>query len=794
MASRVGGWSPGRARDHGGIAEHVLEGEDLPRVCFGKHLGRGFVPERNNLTGVSPNLGPLQDNGGPTPTHAPLTGSPVVDAGNPAVPGSSDTACEALDQQGVTRPQGARCDIGAVEVGGTPTTSTTTTTSSTTTTIPSLCGQVPQGGCQVALSGKGSLLIKDRSDDAKDLFGWKWRSSGQMTKVDFGSPTATTDYAVCVYDQGGAGPTLRLAATAPAGGVCAGRPCWKETSTGFRYADRELTPAGLAAIRLKAGAAGMGRITVKGRGASLPLPSLPLTPPVTVQLQRSDGAGCWAATFSAPTTNTAEQFKAIPAPVFEETACEVQLPTGQRAANASCGFVAVPEDRAQPSARMIKLPVVVLKATGPNPASDPLVYLGGGPGDPVLRGSMLNWTAAFAAPIQEKRDLVFFDPRGVDLSEPALDPCPERQQAFLENLTEASTVVEKGMRLVSAMRTCHDRMARNGVDFSAYTSAAIAADMVDLMTALGYREWNVYGLSYGGRIALTAMRDRPGPIRSVVLDSTLPIEVNHDADQAANGQRQLDTLLAACASDPSCDAAYPHLDQIFFHLVAQLNATPAVLHPRDANGETFTVVVTGDLLLLGITEALADDSLIPFLPILIGSAGAGEYTLLTQAAGLLAGGGDSNFYGMSYSVRCHEEIPFSTAAVIDAATAGVREEVREAVVPYTTDVNRETCEFWGSKAPRAIENAPVLSPLPAMILTGEFDSLASYGPIMAHDLSRSFMFPFRGQGHVQIYGHYDPATAPCAIHLIADFLDQPTHEPDSTCVNALPPPPFLVAG
>ena len=154
------------------------------------------------------------------------------------------------------------------------------------------------------------MLIKDRLDDAKDLFSWKWRSSGPTAKADFGSPTATTDYAVCVYDQSGPGPTLRMAATAPAGGVCAGRPCWRETSSGFRYADRELTPDGLATIRLKAGSDGSGRITLAARGTALPLPSLPFTPPVTVQLQRRDGAACWSATFSAPATSSAEQFKA----------------------------------------------------------------------------------------------------------------------------------------------------------------------------------------------------------------------------------------------------------------------------------------------------------------------------------------------------------------------------------------------------------------------------------------------------------------------------------------------------
>ena len=61
-------------------------------------------------------LGPLQDNGGPTFTHALLAGSPAIDARNPAAPGSGGNACEATDQRGVARPQGAACDIGAFEL------------------------------------------------------------------------------------------------------------------------------------------------------------------------------------------------------------------------------------------------------------------------------------------------------------------------------------------------------------------------------------------------------------------------------------------------------------------------------------------------------------------------------------------------------------------------------------------------------------------------------------------------------------------------------------------------------
>ena len=74
-----------------------------------------------DLPSADPLLGPLQDNGGPTFTHALLPESPAIDAGNPAEPGSGGNACEGTDQRGVARPVDgdrdgtSRCDIGAFE-------------------------------------------------------------------------------------------------------------------------------------------------------------------------------------------------------------------------------------------------------------------------------------------------------------------------------------------------------------------------------------------------------------------------------------------------------------------------------------------------------------------------------------------------------------------------------------------------------------------------------------------------------------------------------------------------------
>ena len=81
---------------------------------IGRQFGCGLNPATGDLPNTDPLLGPLQDNGGPTFTHALLPGSPAIDH----IPAEN---CDvATDQRGVARPQGAACDIGAYEVGPIP--------------------------------------------------------------------------------------------------------------------------------------------------------------------------------------------------------------------------------------------------------------------------------------------------------------------------------------------------------------------------------------------------------------------------------------------------------------------------------------------------------------------------------------------------------------------------------------------------------------------------------------------------------------------------------------------------
>ena len=161
---------------------------------------------------------------------------------------------------------------------------------------------MPQTGCRTpTATAKSSLLLKDRIPDKGDLLQWKWTSGAATVKSEFGSPLATTNYTVCIYDDVGGTPQLKLRAGIAAAGTCRGRPCWKETTHGFRYADKEATPNGITKLSLKEGSAGRAAIGLQGRGEPLQMPTLPLSQElkVLVQLKNDTTGVCWEATFSA---------------------------------------------------------------------------------------------------------------------------------------------------------------------------------------------------------------------------------------------------------------------------------------------------------------------------------------------------------------------------------------------------------------------------------------------------------------------------------------------------------------
>jgi uncharacterized delta-60 repeat protein len=172
-------------------------------------------------------------------------------------------------------------------------------------------------GCRQPLAA-GKSLVKVRAGTTPDgnQITWKWAKGAKTAPGDLGMPDTVADQALCIYDESGVTPSVLLRAEIPAGGTCGTKACWRATgfppgSRGYKYKDPDRTPDGIDRVALKPGPDGKAKIVVKGKGATLALPTLPIAEPLAVRVQLKNGVGqCWEATYSTALRNDAGQLKA----------------------------------------------------------------------------------------------------------------------------------------------------------------------------------------------------------------------------------------------------------------------------------------------------------------------------------------------------------------------------------------------------------------------------------------------------------------------------------------------------
>ena len=141
-------------------------------------------------------------------------------------------------------------------------------------------------------------------------------------------------------------------------------------------------------------------------------------------------------------------------PVYEPAECP--FAGADRIEGLECGYLTVPESRARPNGRILRLAVAVLRSTGDVPAPDPLVFLTGGPGGMSVEFTPGRAESSFWSLFRQRRDLAFYDQRGTGYSDP--DFCPEwdvvEATVGLGGLSEEAV----GARLVAAARACRKKM------------------------------------------------------------------------------------------------------------------------------------------------------------------------------------------------------------------------------------------------------------------------------------------------------------------------------------------------
>ena len=470
---------------------------------------------------------------------------------------------------------------------------------------------------------------------------------------------------------------------------------------------------------------------------------------------------------------------------FRASACPFQLGAGiVDGKTVRCGYVTVPESRQNPQGAKVQLAVAIFKSPNVQNDTSPVVRLEGGPGGPSLDNWARYITSSNFSTFVFNHDLVMFDQRGTGYSTPSLN-CPEVLKVQYDTLNVHLSATDGERLQLQALQACHDRLAKSGVDLNAFNVLENAADVHDLIQALGYKQVNLYGVSYGTRLALTTMRLYPSVIRSVVLDSVYPPQKN-STDQPSSAQRVFNVLFQGCAADTHCATTYPQLNSVFYQLVTDLNATPVQFQTTNVTtGKSYQVTMAGDDFVSILFSALYASQIIPVLPKMIFQVRDHNYTLLSQIYGIV-GFDDTFSYGMFYSDECSEDWSFLTQNDVNNSMQGITPQIQPSL-KSGLQLEYDSCHVWNVQKSPAVQKQAVVSSIPTLVLTDEYDPITppANGRLAAQTLKNSYYFLFPGLGHGAEYN------APCVNSIISAFDDMPTQQPSGACVGSMGEPNFV---
>lgn len=475
---------------------------------------------------------------------------------------------------------------------------------------------------------------------------------------------------------------------------------------------------------------------------------------------------------------------------YEDVACPRKLPTGLiEGSNAICGVVTAPmyPYGGRDADATVRLQVVRIKAKSDHPKAEPLVILTGGPGqsmDAVL--PLFGKDVPLYDPLRTNQDVILFDQRGMGLSTPSL-ACPFERATLTGSPTpvaspatspEAAPAMASGIQpLIDCKRALEDE----GIDQTAFTTRNNAADINAIAAAMGYAKVDLYGVSYGTNLALTAMRDFPDLIGQAVLSSTLPLDVEPLGGQIIGFSDALQKVFAGCAADPICDAHAPDLEQTLADLLTRLQKEPIDVTVKDpASGQSITLPVTDQDFMQFLYLSVFVGPLIQYAPQLIQVTADGNPAVLEQYAPLFFTlGGTSQ--GALFTYFCQDEFPFTSPdGIQQEATAA---NVIDAVTPeHFTSVAVQMvaiCPQWNLPPSDPVQNTPVQSDIPTLIFAGAYDPITP--PEFAEDAHENLS---DSQIVAVVHGGHDPVGTMCEIGILTAFLDDPDASLDTECTAA----------
>jgi pimeloyl-ACP methyl ester carboxylesterase len=338
-----------------------------------------------------------------------------------------------------------------------------------------------------------------------------------------------------------------------------------------------------------------------------------------------------------------------------------------------------------------------------------------------------------------------------------------------------------------AIGGCLQRWQSEDIDLKAYTSQAAAADLEDLRLALGYEQWNLYAVGYSSTIAYLMMRDYGQGLRSVVIDSSVPVTKEMFLREPANMQAALHRFFELCAADQACDDTYPDLENRFYRLASDLDASPKTLAIKNPqSGARYDFLVDGAALVQFVSTAVAisNERFTPELPRAISEAEMGSTTSLANMLGELIPIFEPAVEGMQWLVNCKEALP---AAPLDerlASMGGVNEQVA-ALYAKIYNYYDQTCAVFEQVQYPTTPVEAVSSGVPTLSLTGQLAhwSSAEWARSAAANLDHHTLVDVTGGTSTGIFG---ASWQTCPLKLVAEFISDPNTPLDASCADDVP--------
>jgi pimeloyl-ACP methyl ester carboxylesterase len=450
--------------------------------------------------------------------------------------------------------------------------------------------------------------------------------------------------------------------------------------------------------------------------------------------------------------------------------CRLEHPLRLASIAARCGVLEVPEDWSHPEGAAIELSVAVVPALNRRAAAAPLFLLAGGPGQGAT-AMYTSFAAAFAR-VNRNHDLVLIDQRGTGKSAPLTCAYPDDWQAAGDDMPALRQAT------LACLHTYGDR-----VRF--YTTGAAVADIAAVRDALEFPAIDLYGVSYGTRVAQLYMRRFPASTHAVILDGVTFPEQAIGPETPLDGQRALDLIVKRCGDSPDCAAAYPQLQQDLEGLLREFGPQKSAMTIDDPDSglplkiEFNRNMLNASLRFLSYSAAQAS-----LLPALIHGASQGAFAPLAAQTIMTARQvGDQLASGMQNTVICSEDVPFFAAANIDRAALSRTYQGADQL-----DALREICKLWPRGPVDADLHSPLRSDIPTLLLSGEVDPVTPPADAerAARGLAHHRHLILSGEGHGQV------ATG-CVPKLMAEFLDAAAPEKlNADCLERHSPAPFFV--